>query len=532
MMEQSITPTHTEILTSHLPANDALLKSIALGGPGLVAIVRYPDMKLIFVNDQFGHYLGYTNDDLGDVCFTDLLEAESEPRFISQLQHVRNEIAARSSYCLYSLKDRLESGMQYYLYASPLQQQASAEQDDLFYLMLQPDLSKWGMPFTSFETKELFLEQFEGEDFGTFEWLMDADKVYWSEGVYRIFEVDKTTKGLNHHFVKVFVHPNDKERVTNVLNETMANGGSLDIEFKILTAEKNVKVIHSLARVIRDGTGKQLKFTGSIRDVTNQRSIENDLKNKVEELNHSNRELEEFAYVASHDMQEPLRKITTFSDRLREKYKDVLSGDGAMYLTRMMASADNMRNLINDLLEFSRITKSVVPFTAVALDKTLAQVKTDLELIIEETGTVIKSAQLPVISAVASQMKQLFVNIINNAIKFHKPDVSPVITIESTVLGREEQIGFGLDANSRYYKIEISDNGIGFEPEYASRIFQVFQRLHGKSEYPGSGIGLAICKKIVEYHNGVIYAESQQGIGALFTIILPEHHRNGKENKI
>ena len=277
-----------------------------------------------------------------------------------------------------------------------------------------------------------------------------------------------------------------------------------------------------------DDQGKPVKFAGSIRDITSQRSIEDELRNKVEQLNHSNRELEEFAYVASHDMQEPLRKITTFSDRLSEKYKDVLTGEGLMYLSRMIASAENMRTLINDLLDFSRITKTEQPFEPVKLDFVLRQVKTELELTIEETGTMIHSGSLPVVDAISSQMKQLFTNLIGNAIKFHKPGIAPVITIESMVLDEKDKRDFELPSNYVYYKIMISDNGIGFEEEYTSRIFQVFQRLHGKSEYPGSGIGLAICKKILEYHNGVIFAQNIPQIGARFTFVLPQRQQKIK----
>ncbi len=306
----------------------------------------------------------------------------------------------------------------------------------------------------------------------------------------------------------------------------METGEDLNIEFKIITAKKNIKTIHCLGRTIKNNDGVPVKFAGSLRDITAQRGIEEDLKSKVEQLYESNRELEDFAYVASHDLQEPLRKITTFSDRLSEKYKDVLSGDGAMYLSRMIAAAENMRALISDLLEFSRITKTGQVFETVSLDAVLLQVKTDLELVIEETSTVINSHPLPEVEAISSQMIQLFTNIISNAIKFHKPGVVPVLAIEASTLTNAEKLDYELTGNSVYYKVQFTDNGIGFEDEYATRIFQVFQRLHGKSEYPGSGIGLAICKKIIEHHHGIIYAQNIDGIGARFTFILPKQQKS------
>lgn len=523
-MEGSFAEAKNDVLMDAPLINDAFLKGIAMSGPGLVAVIRSHDMKVLFVNDQFTHYIGYANADLGSIFFKDLLDDYQHDRFISHLANLKDR-HARSNYSIYKINDRFGVPSSYYLYASPM----TGECEDMYYLLIQPDLSKWGMPFTSSETKELFLEQFNAEDFGTFEWIIDVDKVYWSAGVYRIYEVDESYNKINNLFARAFIHPADKVWVKEATRRAIETGGGVDIEFKIITASKNVKIVHTLARVIKDNEGNSIKFAGSIRDVTEQRAIENDLKNKVEELNRSNKELEEFAYVASHDLQEPLRKITTFSDRLSERYKEMLVGEGSMYISRMIVAAENMRALINDLLEFSRVTRSDVPFAAVNLSAILLQVRGELELTIEETSTTIQSAPLPVIDAVSSQMKQLFANIINNAIKFHKPGVPPSITIDSVMLTEEEQLVAGLDSGNRYYKICITDNGIGFEPEYAARIFQVFQRLHGKSDYPGSGIGLAICKKIIEYHDGLIYAESQLDRGASFIFILPEKQTKTKD---
>jgi len=352
--------------------------------------------------------------------------------------------------------------------------------------------------------------------------LIDVDKVFWSEGVYRIYEVEQSKKDITQLFAREFMHPEDLLRLRDVTRKAIEESKDLDIEYRIITAKKNLKTIHSIARVIKDINGKPLKFVGSIKDVSRQRQIENSLTNMVEELKRSNRELEEFAYAASHDMQEPLRKITTFSDRLSEKYGNKLEAEGVMYLDRMVASAENMRLLINGLLEFSKIAKTAATYEQVNLNTVIQQVIAELELKVEETGTKIVCGHMPVITAVLSQMKQLLVNLIGNAIKFHRPGSEPYIRIEASSVLEDEVLNRGLNRRKTYQKIVVSDNGIGFEPEYADRIFQVFQRLHGKFEYPGSGIGLAICKKITEYHGGVIYAESKVGEGAAFVLILPE----------
>ncbi len=491
------------------------------GGPALLMIVRPADLKILYANEQFENYLGYTEADLKGtgIFFTDLIREHLHQRVQFQLTTLKSDPKASTRYVLYPLKGKDGKETPYYLYASPIYADGAT---DVYSFVLHPDFSRWDMPFTSFNTRELFLEQFNGEYFGTFEWIMDADKVFWSAGVYHIYEVDDRQFVINRTVAQQFIHPQDREAAEKATANAVANGTDVDFEYRIITAKNKVKIIHSLARVIKDHEGRPVKLIGSIRDVTEQRNIEQDLKNKVEELNHSNRELEEFAFVASHDMQEPLRKITTFSDRLSEKYKDVLAGDGLMYLSRMVASAENMRLLINNLLDFSKISKNKQPFETVNLNLILRQVKTDLELVIEETGTVINSHSLPQIDAISSQMKQLFANIFSNAIKFRRADVSPLITIETTRLSDDEKNRFELPVHSDYYKISVTDNGIGFEEEYSTRIFQVFQRLHGKSEYPGSGIGLAICKKILEYHHGLIFAENIPGAGARFVFILPE----------
>jgi signal transduction histidine kinase len=385
-----------------------------------------------------------------------------------------------------------------------------------------PELSKQKTPFLSFDSRELFLEQFSAFGFGTFEWPIGSDVVFWSEGVYDIYEMEKAPGGINYDYVRGFTHPEDTRRARSTVQRALEEGGAFSIQTRIVTPTQKVKTIQSLGRVICDDDGTPVKLIGSIRDVTERRQIEQELEKNIAELNRSNKELEEFAYVASHDLQEPLRKISTFCGRLADKYSDVLTGDGQMYMSRILASAENMRNLINNLLEFSRVTRDTQPFEQVSLGFVLRQVRSDLELVIEETGTAIETpADLPAVSGSLIQLKQLFTNIIGNAIKFRKADEKNRITILSEPLDDAEKLTFGLPLGNRFVRITVKDNGIGFSNEYADRIFQIFQRLNGKAEYPGSGIGLAICKKIVEHHHGTIFAESEEGKGASFIVILP-----------
>lgn len=231
-----------------------------------------------------------------------------------------------------------------------------------------------------------------------------------------------------------------------------------------------------------------------------------------DELSRSNRELEDFAFVASHDLQEPLRKIRAFGDRIQTRYAQTLDAKGADYIDRMRNAAERMSNLINDLLEFSRVSTRGKPFVEVSLERRVASIIEDLELSIEESDAKIIRDDLPAINADPSQMHHLFINLISNAIKFSRADVTPVIEINY----RQEQ-----KALEQWHIITVRDNGIGFEQEFADKIFLPFQRLHARTKYKGTGIGLAICRRIVERHGGKISAASELGKGTIFRIEIP-----------
>jgi len=237
-----------------------------------------------------------------------------------------------------------------------------------------------------------------------------------------------------------------------------------------------------------------------------------------DELSRSNRELEEFAFVASHDLQEPLRKIQAFSDRLESMFKDELGEKGTDYIARMKNAAQRMSNLINDLLEFSRVTTRGIDFTDTNLNSILNDILSDLEIAINESNAQVITVDMPIIQADPSQMHQLFLNLISNAVKFRAPNVNPVIDI-----GFERINEFSEDHNSKvsWHVITVKDNGIGFSAEYADKIFVPFQRLHGRSQYKGTGIGLSVCRRIVERHGGTITAISTPNEGATFIIKLP-----------
>jgi PAS domain S-box-containing protein len=378
--------------------------------------------------------------------------------------------------------------------------------------------------------KAMKQENEEFLDYGTWEYDARSGNYFWSDGMYRLFgynpETDKNKIVVNEALYQKHMDEEHFEKGRTFMEAIIAEKEKPEnfvTEYQIKANDGSLKRIESSGKLFYDYDGKWLKTIGTSRDITRLRLYQASLEEKIKDLDRSNKELEEFAYVASHDMNEPLRKITTFIERLESKYKSELGADGKLYLNRISASVENMRHLIDTLLEFSRTARNNQPFLQVDLNKILKEVQTDLELKIEETGTTIHVEMLPVIEAIPSQMKQLFDNLLNNSIKFRKPDVQPVINIRCLRLSRRQKEQHYLDTANTWFKIDFTDNGIGFEPEFNERIFQIFQRLHGKTEYPGSGIGLAICKKIIDQHKGLIYATGESDNGATFTIILPEH---------
>jgi PAS domain S-box-containing protein len=260
---------------------------------------------------------------------------------------------------------------------------------------------------------------------------------------------------------------------------------------------------------IRDEKGTLRGFAKILRDITEQKEIDDALRETARQLEVSNRELQDFAMVASHDLQEPLRKVQMFGDKLRRKYAAALGDEGRDWLTRMMNAAARGQSLIQGLLAFSRVTTKAQPPVPVDLSQTAREVASDLEARIADVGGHVEIGKLPVIEADPLQMRQLLQNLIGNALKFRKPEEPPVVRVDCHSAGRDK------------YEIEISDNGIGFDQKYVDRIFKLFQRLHERGTYEGSGMGLAICRKIVERHGGRITARSAPGKGTTFVIDLP-----------
>lgn len=281
-----------------------------------------------------------------------------------------------------------------------------------------------------------------------------------------------------------------------------------------------------LARLLADQAASAIEnarlYQQAQAELTARRQAEERLKRYATKLEFSNRELQDFAYVASHDLQEPLRKVQAFSDRLLAGYDQALDERGRDYLERMQNAAKRMQALINDLLTYSRVTTRAQPFQAVDLGQVAREVVSDLEVRLEEVNGRVELGDLPSIEADATQMRQLLQNLIGNALKFHRQDEAPVVKVSARLLNGagKQPVTHPADRAERC-QLTVEDNGIGFDEKYVDRIFQIFQRLHGRNTYEGTGVGLATARKIVERHSGSITATSRPGQGSTFTVTLP-----------
>lgn len=276
--------------------------------------------------------------------------------------------------------------------------------------------------------------------------------------------------------------------------------------------------------------GRMVGAVVLFKDITERKRAEESLARKAAELARSNAELEQFAYVASHDLQEPLRKIQAFGDRLKSRIEAAQLTDGRDFLERMQSAAARMRTLIDDLLTFSRVISSNQPFVPVDLAQITKDVLTDLEVRIEKSKARIEVGALPTIAADPLQMRQLLQNLISNSLKFQAEGTQPVVKIDAQIEKRPFSCAKDPTPDDEVCVLKVEDNGIGFEEQYAEKIFAVFQRLHGRSEYEGTGVGLAVCRRITDRHGGTITAAAKVGQGATFTVTLPMRQPNGESH--
>ncbi|MFH7005208.1 PAS domain S-box protein [Flavobacterium bizetiae] len=331
---------------------------------------------------------------------------------------------------------------------------------------------------------------------------------------------------------KAMIHPDDFEQNTKTWSHSLATGEVYKTDVRVLRKDGTYRWHSVIGEPVLNKDNKIIKWVGAFTDIQTEKAFTQELEKQVTartkeleqknvELEQMNKELQSFAYISSHDLQEPLRKIQTFATQIIEKESENLSDSGKDKFQRMQNAAQRMQTLINDLLSYSRTNIQERKFEKVNLSKIIDEVKEDLKEELEQKDAVIESNETCDVNIIPFQFRQLLYNLASNSLKFSNPDVRPVIQIKSEFAKGEDLSNDTLSKEANYCHISISDNGIGFEPQYSKKIFEVFQRLHGKLEYTGTGIGLAIVKKIVENHNGTITATGEKNKGATFDIYIP-----------
>ncbi len=351
------------------------------------------------------------------------------------------------------------------------------------------------------------------------DWDLQRNALWWGDGMETLFgfRPDDLEPGIESWTKRL--HPEERDTVQADVRAAIENGAqSWTGRYRFARSDGTYAHVHDRGHFIRDETGKALRMIGGLTDVSEQHRAEQALEQSLIDLGNRNRELQDFAFIASHDLQEPLRKIRAFADILQQRHAVELSSEAAEYLLRIDQASTRMQTLINDLLAYSRVATKDFHVEEVDLDAVCREVLVDLEDRIESSAAILSIGPLPTITADPIQMRQLLQNLLANAMKFQKPELRPEISVTALPV---------MIDNVAAVEVTISDNGIGFESRFAEKIFNPFQRLHSRAEYEGSGIGLAIVRRIVERHRGRITTESALGQGATFMVTLPISQAHG-----
>ncbi|MEO6348395.1 MAG: ATP-binding protein [Aquaticitalea sp.] len=367
-------------------------------------------------------------------------------------------------------------------------------------------------------------------------WSLDiaTSKLEWSNIHKNLWGYNVHREDLTYEDWHRVIVPEDKKLAFQKIEQSKINHDIYEVDYRIKRANDGTVVwMRSTGQYHYDDFGKAHMLSGVSIDITEHKSFTEELEINVKQrtselktlnkaLRQTNTQLDQFAHVASHDLQEPLRKIITFSMRLQDEYQEELSTGAKEYLNKIEGASARMKILIQDLLNYSRLLEHEKSVEPTNLNETLKNILDDFELLIDEKKAVIKFDELPTIDAIPLQMNQLFYNLISNALKFSWEEVPPVITVTSRTLSNKQIKKYpNLNPANSYIEIIVKDNGIGFEQKYSEKIFTIFQRLHSKETFIGTGIGLALTKKIIENHHGLTFAEAKENKGASFHVILP-----------
>jgi PAS domain S-box-containing protein len=530
--------TFVDLFEQRLRDNEYFVQKIIDASPNFVFLFDLQKMKRIYVSKNIEQTLGYSVDQLetiSDSTTGNLLHPDDRERMMNRLEqyktskdenfvfeyrskHANGEWKWLRSY--ESVYKRDEKGLPTQIVGSVVDvtERKKAETE---LQRLNADLEKRVQENTaeiqeSYQQVKMILESLPQMAWtATPDGHMDYFSKSWQDYLgssFKPHETDKWDKMIN---------PEDLSRIQEAWTFAIKNGTPFEVENRIKRGSDHTdRWFLSKAVPLKDNTGKIIKWVGTSTDIQEQKTITEDLEKKISErtaelmlsnveLTRTNRDLQQFAYVASHDLKEPLRMVSSYLQLLNKSLNGKLDTEQKEFMNYISSGADRMNALIRDLLNYSRIMKDPASLQKIDCNNILEIVKQNLTAIIEETGTEIKSTKLPVITGIESQLIQLFQNLIANAIKFRKKDTTSQIDIKAVSEPHE-------------WLFSVKDNGLGIAPQFKDKIFIIFQRLHNNADYPGTGIGLSVCKKIVELYGGKIWFDSMPGEGTTFYFTIPK----------
>lgn len=508
------TDLYVNILKSKIEEESHLSDKLIEASPAITFLFDLSRNKEIFVSGKIQEVMGYSAEEM-KVMGDDILLQLTHPEDLQKIAEFLEDMVTDNGNRMYTIEYRF------------LHKDGTYRWMRTYFVIFKRD--EQGLPVEllgkTFEvTQEIetglalkkreqqLLEAQAIAHIGSYEWnIRDSYSINTTQ-VYKIFELEE---GEKYEQFMHNVHPDDVQKVKEALGEAYKTG-NYDCEYRYVKNGKE-KVIWSLGRV-EFQKGKPFRMIGTVQDITEIKGIEKELLEKTKQLEQSNKSLQQFASVASHDLKEPLRKISMFADMVMDAEKDNLSSSSIDKLVRMQTSSRSMMRMIQDILSFSMLEEKQQKEFA-GLQDIVEDVVDLLDESIKEKKAQIHFDQLPEAYVIPSQMRQVFQNLISNALKFSKKDVPPIIIITSRWTSQPVE---GLKPASKYLEISICDNGIGIEEEYLQMIFDLFKRLHAKAEYEGSGLGLSIAKRIIDNHGGCITATSAPGEGTCFKITLPQ----------
>lgn len=469
--------------------------------PDGIVLANPENKKFTIGNETFYQMLGYNSDEIQNLGVMDIHPAEEVNHSADQFEKLlRKEIAVAEN-----IPVKRKDGS---IFFADIRAFLVSLAGKTYLTGIFRDITERRRAEDALKiSKDRLLFATEGANLGVWNWNTVTGELIWSDKCKALFGI-RPDETMSYQRFSDALHPDDRERTDKAVQDALDNHTDYDIEYRSLWPDGSIHWLAAKGRGYYDATGKAVRLEGVVVDVAARKRDEEALKQTAADLERSNKELEQFAYVASHDLQEPLRMVSSYTQLLAQRYEGQLDDKAKKYIDYAVDGAVRLQRLINDLLTYSRVGTRGKPLEPTDSHSVLGEVLLNLQFAVEENRAIVTNDDLPTVRADASQLVQIFQNLIANAIKF-RGESPPRIHVSARDRGRE-------------WLFSISDNGIGIDPQYKDRLFMIFQRLHTKQEYPGTGIGLALCKRIVERHGGKIWFESEPGKGSTFFFSIPK----------